>query len=147
MSSPSTIDSPSCSVDLLCVIAHQESSHFSDIVDCAELSWRLLFLNQFLGSYLLFNVVPFRNNIDLFLDQRCQDPTWTDYISSDTMLGILQSSGLGKTDDSVLGWNIGAFVDRSNQTVDWWNIYDTAPLVLEHMGNALFTQIESWAQI
>lgn len=147
LSSPSTVHCPCSTVDLPGIIADQESSQFSDIINWTELSWWLFFLNQLLWSLLFGKIVSLGNDIDLLFNQRSQDPTWANGVWGDSVFGILEGCGLGESNDTVLGGDISTFVDWGYQSVNWGDVDDSSPVVFKHVWDAFFGKVKGWAQV
>jgi len=87
------------------------------------------------GGLVVCDSVSFLDDVNLLLDQRCQDPTWTNDVACDSRSCGFQSDSLCESNESVLGSNVGGLVHRGNQTVNTRDVDDSSPFSLFHLRN------------
>lgn len=51
------------------------------------------------------------DDVDLLLDEGCEDPSGTDCVSGDSKFRVLKGGCLGETNEAMFGSYIGRFVD------------------------------------
>ena len=93
------------------------------------------------------DVVLRGDGVDLFLDERGQDPARTDGVAGDAVPSVFQRDDFRHADDAVLGGDVGDFSRAGDEAVGGRDVNDAPPAFAFHQGNGATNCVKGRGQI